>query len=92
MQPETKDMFYAQVTILEASARIGGRIHTYYGRDWFAELGAMRFPKFHPIVQEVSRVDIFKGVTKKPKKFQRIPTCYSLFSGNGSQKKLSFNH
>nr|XP_014350919.1 PREDICTED: L-amino-acid oxidase-like [Latimeria chalumnae] len=37
------------VTILEASDRVGGRIHTYrpHTGDWYAELGAMRLPTSH---------------------------------------------
>lgn len=38
-----------QVTILEASERVGGRVHTYRDEKegWYAELGAMRIPSFH---------------------------------------------
>ncbi len=38
-----------QVTIIEASERIGGRILTYRNETegWYAELGAMRIPSFH---------------------------------------------
>ncbi|XP_064420255.1 L-amino-acid oxidase-like [Latimeria chalumnae] len=40
------------VTILEASDRVGGRIHTYrpHTGDWYAELGAMRLPTSHQIL------------------------------------------
>ncbi|KAM6289253.1 L-amino-acid oxidase [Aegotheles albertisi] len=42
------------VTILEASAQVGGRIRTYRpkGQDWYVELGAMRLPKKHRLVRE----------------------------------------
>lgn len=38
-----------QVTVLEMSGRVGGRIWTYRpkGRDWYVELGAMRLPPNH---------------------------------------------
>lgn len=38
-----------QVTVLEMSDRVGGRIWTYRpkGHDWYAELGAMRLPPNH---------------------------------------------
>uniref|UniRef100_A0A8C4DRH6 Amine oxidase n=1 Tax=Dicentrarchus labrax TaxID=13489 RepID=A0A8C4DRH6_DICLA len=41
-----------KVTILEASDRIGGRVETYRNEKegWYAELGAMRIPRFHYIV------------------------------------------
>ncbi|XP_075892026.1 L-amino-acid oxidase isoform X2 [Nelusetta ayraudi] len=41
-----------QVTIIEASGRIGGRIETFRNRreGWYAEVGAMRIPSFHKIL------------------------------------------
>uniref|UniRef100_A0A8D3C564 Amine oxidase n=1 Tax=Scophthalmus maximus TaxID=52904 RepID=A0A8D3C564_SCOMX len=41
-----------QVTILEASDRVGGRVETYRNESagWYAELGAMRIPSSHEIV------------------------------------------
>jgi hypothetical protein len=36
-----------QVTILESSGRVGGRIRTYYGHGWYGDLGPMRFPPSH---------------------------------------------
>ncbi|RVE60776.1 hypothetical protein OJAV_G00184890 [Oryzias javanicus] len=46
-----------QVTILEASSRIGGRVDTYRNEEegWYAELGAMRIPSFHSIVSSITR-------------------------------------
>ncbi|XP_054833603.1 L-amino-acid oxidase-like [Eublepharis macularius] len=41
-----------QVQVLEASERVGGRIMTYREEGWYAEVGAMRLPKIHKIVQE----------------------------------------
>lgn len=41
-----------KITIIEASNRIGGRVETFRNRSegWYAELGAMRIPKFHEIL------------------------------------------
>lgn len=41
--------FADQVTVVEASGRIGGRVETYRDRreGWYVEVGAMRIPSFH---------------------------------------------
>ncbi|KAG7497024.1 L-amino-acid oxidase-like [Solea senegalensis] len=41
-----------QVTIVEASGRVGGRVQTYRNEKegWYADLGAMRIPSHHSIV------------------------------------------
>ncbi|XP_039216947.1 L-amino-acid oxidase isoform X1 [Crotalus tigris] len=41
-----------QVTVLEASERVGGRVRTYRKKDWYANLGPMRLPTKHRIVRE----------------------------------------
>ncbi|XP_030017940.1 L-amino-acid oxidase-like [Sphaeramia orbicularis] len=42
-----------QVTLVEASARVGGRVETYRNEKegWYAELGAMRIPSSHLILR-----------------------------------------
>ncbi|KAF6720741.1 L-amino-acid oxidase [Oryzias melastigma] len=41
-----------KVTVLEASERVGGRVHTYRNKEegWYVELGAMRIPSSHRIL------------------------------------------
>ncbi|NXG80812.1 OXLA oxidase, partial [Baryphthengus martii] len=39
-----------KVTVLEASAQVGGRIRTYRKGGWYVELGAMRLPRKHRLV------------------------------------------
>uniref|UniRef100_A0A8C7ZWH2 Amine oxidase n=1 Tax=Oryzias sinensis TaxID=183150 RepID=A0A8C7ZWH2_9TELE len=41
-----------KVTILEASERVGGRVHTYRNEKegWYVDLGAMRIPSTHQIL------------------------------------------
>lgn len=41
-----------KVTILEASGRLGGRVFTHYGRGWYGDFGAMRFPQYHLLVMK----------------------------------------
>ncbi|EMP23962.1 L-amino-acid oxidase [Chelonia mydas] len=44
----------AEVLILEASDRVGGRIMTYHDKDkgWYVDLGPMRLPRHHRVVRE----------------------------------------
>ncbi|XP_028573391.2 L-amino-acid oxidase-like [Podarcis muralis] len=46
-----------QVTVLEASDRVGGRVETYRNEQegWYADLGPMRLPQVHRIVREYVR-------------------------------------
>jgi hypothetical protein len=41
LQQERPGFNLVQVTILESSGRVGGRIRTYYGHGWYGDLGAM---------------------------------------------------
>ena len=42
-----------QVTLLESSQRMGGRVFTHYGKGYYADLGAMRFPPDHTVLHSV---------------------------------------
>ncbi|XP_007441131.1 L-amino-acid oxidase-like [Python bivittatus] len=46
-----------QVTVLEASERVGGRVNTYRNEaeGWYANLGPMRLPGRHRIIREYVR-------------------------------------
>ncbi|NXX44160.1 OXLA oxidase, partial [Tricholaema leucomelas] len=46
-----------QVTVLEATQQVGGRVRTFRAEDnsWYVELGAMRLPKTHRLVREFLR-------------------------------------
>ena len=39
-----------KVTMFEAQDRTGGRIYTHYGKGWFGDLGAMRFPDWQYLI------------------------------------------
>jgi len=43
------------VSLLEATDRVGGRAYTHYGKDWYGDLGAWRFPpKYdHPLTYQL---------------------------------------
>jgi len=66
-----------KVTILEASNRIGGRIHTERRDGWYADLGAMRFPQYHHVVQKAFK--LFK-----------IPTAVFTNYNQGSEGNYYF--
>ena len=40
---------------MEASHRVGGRMLTHYGEGWYGDLGAMRFPVEHVLVNGVRK-------------------------------------
>ena len=42
---------------MEASGRVGGRMMTHYGDGWYADLGAMRYPAEHVLVNGVRSSD-----------------------------------
>ena len=43
------------MSLVEASHRVGGRMLTHYGEGWYGDLGAMRFPVEHVLVNGVRR-------------------------------------
>ncbi|KAI4800453.1 hypothetical protein KUCAC02_009681 [Chaenocephalus aceratus] len=72
-----------QVTIVESSERVGGRVHTHRNEEegWFAELGAMRIPSFHRIVLWFAKE---LGVKLNPFVMEDLNTFYLV---NGLLKK-----
>ncbi|XP_051251156.1 L-amino-acid oxidase [Dicentrarchus labrax] len=72
-----------KVTILEASGRVGGRVHTYRNEEegWYAEMGAMRIPSFHYIVRWFANK---LGVKLNPFIMEDINTFYLV---HGLRKK-----
>ncbi|XP_077578998.1 L-amino-acid oxidase-like [Stigmatopora nigra] len=69
-----------EVTIIEASDRIGGRVETYRNpkEGWYAELGAMRIPSFHKILHAV----ISKFNVTLNRFNQSDPNTYYLIQGD----------
>uniref|UniRef100_H3CAZ1 Amine oxidase n=1 Tax=Tetraodon nigroviridis TaxID=99883 RepID=H3CAZ1_TETNG len=68
-----------QVTILEASGRVGGRVETYRNQQegWYADLGAMRIPSSHQIVHA-----FVKMLGLKLNRFQMVdPNTFYLVNG-----------
>ncbi|XP_063067337.1 L-amino-acid oxidase-like isoform X2 [Engraulis encrasicolus] len=66
-----------QVTIVEASGRVGGRVETYRKEDegWYAELGAMRIPSYHSIVHYYAKqlgVELKEFVMEDPNTFYLV--------------------
>ncbi|KAK5893097.1 hypothetical protein CgunFtcFv8_006002 [Champsocephalus gunnari] len=74
-----------QVTIVESSERVGGRVHTHRNETegWFAELGAMRIPSFHHIVRWFAKE---LGVKLNPFIMEDVNTFILV---NGLLKKTS---
>ncbi|KAK5599891.1 hypothetical protein CRENBAI_014209 [Crenichthys baileyi] len=73
-----------QVTILEVSGRVGGRVETYRNKNegWYAELGAMRIPSFHHIV-----LWFVEQLGLKLNKF-RMDDNNTFYLVNGVKKKM----
>ncbi|KAK2863356.1 hypothetical protein Q5P01_002889 [Channa striata] len=66
-----------RVTMVEASGRVGGRVETYRNEKegWYAELGAMRIPKFHHIVLWFAKtlgIKLNKFIMDDPKTFYLV--------------------
>jgi len=66
-----------KVTILEGSDRVGGRIYTHYGKGWYGDLGAMRFPQYHLVLMKAFK--LFK-----------IPTTLFTNHNQGSEGNYYF--
>uniref|UniRef100_A0A8C5BD16 Amine oxidase n=1 Tax=Gadus morhua TaxID=8049 RepID=A0A8C5BD16_GADMO len=89
-----------QVTVLEASGRVGGRVETYRHptEGWYADLGAMRIPNFHQIVlsyAEMLGVKLGQFVMYDPNTFylvngQRVKT--GAADKNPALLKYNFPH
>ncbi|XP_034078191.1 L-amino-acid oxidase-like [Gymnodraco acuticeps] len=72
-----------QVTIVESSERVGGRVHTHRNKTegWYADLGAMRIPSFHHILLWFAKE---LGVKLNPFIMEDLNTFYLV---NGLLKK-----
>jgi len=51
-----------QVTMFEASDRVGGRIYTRYEDGYYGDIGAMRYPQFHLALMKAFKIFNIKTV------------------------------
>lgn len=81
-----------EVTLIESTDRVGGRVQTHYGDGWYGDLGPMRFPPeiFQPLIHALInqfdvKLDSFTNTNDGANSYYFLNNTY--FSAKGYSNK-----